>query len=120
MLILFGGGDGGGFWIGPDGKLHRIPPYDPGLTAELKAANYLLKASTRITDEKRGREVLSIAEALTTSAVPHIGKAAGGAAQGSSSVAFLDGDDGFVCGSTGKHPIPVPVPHGPGFSPREN
>lgn len=103
MLILFGGGDGGGIFIGPDGKPHRIPPWNPDLLAFLNAANYLLKAKTP--------ETQVFAEKLTTTALPRITEKMDPMIKGAKTVAFLDGDDGFTCGSTGKKPFPFPIPH---------
>ena len=50
----------------------------------------------------------AIAERLTTKVIPQIVKTAGTTNLGDNSIAFVDGDGGFVCGSTGKRPIPIP------------
>src|SRR4029078_2310639 len=44
MMILFGGGDGGGIVIDAKG-IHRIPPYDPGVLLQLKAASALVSVN---------------------------------------------------------------------------
>jgi len=109
MMILFGGGDGGGISIGQDGKLHRIPPWTPDVMAALKAAGAVLKASIHV-ESALGAELKAVGEKLTTSVIPRLAKTA--EATGGGAVLFLDGDDGFTCGTGGGHPIPVPIPHG--------
>jgi hypothetical protein len=113
MMVLFGGGDGGGFWIGPDGKIHRIPPWNPELLRQLRAAKAVLSAADGLGEKGLGRELLGIGERLTTTAIPEVVKVAGQAGAEEGPVVFMDAEDGFVCGSTGKRPIPFPVPHGP-------
>ncbi|MGH7618634.1 MAG: hypothetical protein ACREPM_15550 [Gemmatimonadaceae bacterium] len=109
MLILFGGGDGGGIYVGPDGKVHRIPPWNPELLLQLKAVSALVNVGT-VTDAGLSHEVGALAERLSTRVIPHVTKIAGATQLGDNSIAFFDPDGGFVCGSTGKHPIPVPRP----------
>ncbi|HEY2163374.1 MAG TPA: hypothetical protein VGH04_05260 [Gemmatimonadaceae bacterium] len=107
MLVLFGGGDGGGFWVGADGKLHPIPPYGPDILRQLRAVSALVAVATH--DEGTfTKEAESLAERLSTTVIPEVTKFAGATQLGDSSIAFVDGDDGFVCGSTGKLPIPIP------------
>ena len=113
MMILFGGGDGGGIYIGSDGKIHRIPPWTPEIMAELKAVNALATASQRLGNQGTGKEMFALAERVSTTVIPQIAKTVHGGVAADHSVAFLDADDGFTCGSTGKHPIPFPIPHGP-------
>lgn len=112
MMVLFGGGDGGGIYIDANSRLHRIPPWDPQIMAQLKAANALTSAADRLATADVGKELHTIAERLTSSVVPQVARSVGGIAVGENAVAFIDGDDGFTCGSTGKHPIPFPIPHG--------
>lgn len=111
MMILFGGGDGGGFYIGADGKLHRIPPWNPETMAELKAVNALAAASQQLANKGLAKDMFSLAERVSSTVIPQIAKGVHGGIGADASVAFIDDDGGFVCGSTGKHPIPVPVPH---------
>jgi len=107
MLVLFGGGDGGGFWVGPDGKLHPIPPYGPDILRQLRAVSALVDVAAH--DEGTfTKEAESLAERLSTTVIPEVTKFAGATQLGDSSIAFVDGDDGFVCGSTGKRPVPIP------------
>jgi hypothetical protein len=121
MMILFGGGDGGGIYIGADGKIHRIPPWTPDFMLELKAVNALTAASQRLGNAGLAKEMFSLAERVSTTVVPEIAKSVHGGVSANESVAFIDADDGFTCGTTGKHPIPFPIPHGvftPGVDPR--
>ncbi|MCC6537802.1 MAG: hypothetical protein IT162_09650 [Bryobacterales bacterium] len=50
MRIIFigGGTDAGGWYIGPDGKIHRIPGWNPEAMADLSAALTVLKVGSRI------------------------------------------------------------------------
>jgi hypothetical protein len=106
MLVLFGGGDGGGFWVGPDGKLHPIPPYGPDILRQLRAVSALVDVAAH--DTGFTKEAEALAERLSTTVIPEVTKFAGATQLGDSSIAFVDGDDGFVCGSTGKRPSPIP------------
>jgi len=106
MVILFGGGDGGGIIIDATG-VHRIPPWTPDVLVELKAVSALLSVNA-LHDAGLTKDAGAIAERLTTKVIPQIVKNAGGSNLGENSVAFVDGDGGFVCGSTGKLPIPIP------------
>ena len=114
MMILFGGGDGGGIWVDGDGHVHHIPPWNPDALKQLKAAVAVLSAADGLSDKKLAGELRGLGERLTTAAIPQIVKAAGQTGAGVGAVAFLDAEDGFVCGSTGKHPGHFPIPHGPG------
>ncbi len=107
MLILFGGGDGGGFYVGADGKIHRIPPWTPDVQVQLKAVSALV-ALDGVHETGLAKEATALAERLSTKVIPQITKTVGAPQLGDTSIAFVDGDEGFVCGSTGKHPIPVP------------
>lgn len=107
MLILFGGGDGGGIYVGADGKVHRIPPWTPDIQVQLKAVSALV-ALENAHETTLTREATALAERLSTKVIPQITKTVDTPQIGDAAVAFLDIDDGFVCGSTGKHPVPVP------------
>jgi len=65
ILVLFGGGDAGGFWIGPDG-VHPIDPYGPAVVAALQAAAALTSsrlgiknAALRQSAQKTANEILA-------------------------------------------------------------
>jgi len=106
MMILFGGGDGGGIVIDATG-VHRIPPYSPDFLRQLKAASALVSLNT-LRNVNLTKEATAIAEQLTSAVIPQIAKTAGTTNLGDNSIAFVDDDGGFVCGSTGKRPLPIP------------
>lgn len=107
MLILFGGGDGGGIYVDGNGKIHRIPPWSPDTMRQLKAVSALVGVAIT-NDAGITKEAGALAERLSTKVIPQLVKSAGATQLGENSIAFVDDDGGFVCGSTGKHPIPVP------------
>jgi hypothetical protein len=121
MFVLFGGGDAGGIYIGTDGKVHRIPPWNPEVLTQLKAVKSLAAVVSTIHDQNLVKEVSTLTERLSESVVTQTAKIAGVQLNASDSVAFFDSDGGFTCGTTGKHPVPFPGPHiaVPGFSPVE-
>ena len=105
-MILFGGGDGGGIVIDANG-IHRIPPYTPDVLLQLKAVSALVGVNA-LHNPRLTQEATALAEQLTTTVIPQITKTAGATNLGDNSIAFVDDDGGFVCGSTGKRPIPIP------------
>jgi hypothetical protein len=107
MLILFGGGDGGGISVGGDGTIHRIPPWNPETMLELKAVSALVGVAT-LHDGAVTKDAGALAERLSTKVIPKLAKTLGATQMSDNSIAFVDDDGGFVCGSTGKHPIPIP------------
>jgi len=106
MLILFGGGDGGGISIDATG-IHRIPPWTPDVLVQLKTVSALVGVNA-LHDAALTKEAGAIADRISTKVIPQITKTAGATGLGDNSIAFIDDDGGFVCGSTGKHPIPIP------------
>lgn len=106
MIILFGGGDGGGFIITANG-IRKIPPYDPPILHALKAARHLAEASSR-----RGAagDLGGIATRVAAGALEQVQKSAGSSFERGGEIVFLDADGGFVCGSVGKPPVPIPFP----------
>src|SRR5438128_2344103 len=110
MLVLFGGGDAGGIYIGPDGKVHRIPPWNPEILAQLKAVKALTAAAAVVRDAALGKQIASLAEHISSTVIPQAAGIAG-ATQIDGGIAFFDPDGGFTCGTTGHHPIPFPGPH---------
>lgn len=107
MLILFGGGDGGGISVDGNGKVQRIPPWNPETMLQLKAVSALVGVAT-VNEAAVTKEAGALAERLSTKVIPQLAKSAGTTQLGDNSIAFVDEDGGFVCGSTGKHPIPIP------------
>jgi hypothetical protein len=78
IIVLFGGGDAGGFMI-INGKIVRIPPYNPKTLfgraqAVLAAANSLAEAA-HVNKELSG-ELSAVAQKLTQEAVGQLSKAA--------------------------------------------
>ena len=78
IVVLFGGGDAGGFMI-INGKIIRIPPYNPETLfgraqAVLAAANSLAEAA--IVNKELSGELNAVAQKLTQEAVGQLTKAA--------------------------------------------
>ncbi|HZI55271.1 MAG TPA: hypothetical protein VFF39_00780 [Verrucomicrobiae bacterium] len=78
IVVLFGGGDAGGFVI-INGKLHRIPPYNPETAigraqAVLNAANALSQAAS--VNRELSSELNATATKLAQEAIGQITKSA--------------------------------------------
>jgi hypothetical protein len=78
MVVLFGGGDAGGFII-LNGKIHRIPPYNPETAigraqAVLTAANALSQAAS--VNKELSSELNATALKLANEAIGQITKSA--------------------------------------------
>jgi hypothetical protein len=105
-VILFGGGDGGGFIIGPNG-IKPIPPWDPEISKGLQAIAGLSQAASH---SRHGSLFERTAEQLATELIPNLIED-GGELQGDDSAVLFAGFDGdFTCGSTGQRPVPIPRP----------
>ena len=110
MLVLFGAGDGAGIVIDTRGRVRRVGPFAPDAVAVLKAAVAVLHARERVVERRdRARDLEAVAERLTASIVPRLSAGAGLDDDGHA-VMFLDRDGGFVCGTSGRHPLPMPAP----------
>jgi hypothetical protein len=77
IVVLFGGGDGGGFII-LNGRIIRIPPYNPDTAvgraqAVLNAANSLVQAAS--VNKDLSHELTAAAQKLSGEAVAQITKA---------------------------------------------
>ena len=105
-VILFGGGDGGGFIITANG-IKPIPPWTPKLAQQLRAVSALARVSKdRPAGVVAGREFTPLLEKLSVDAIGQVATQAGA---GEHSFVYVDDDGGgFRCGSTGKPPIPFP------------
>jgi len=68
VLILFGGGDGGGIWIGPDG-VHPIDPFGPAVVAALQAAAAVTSPRLGVKDAAVRKSAVATANQLVA---PHI------------------------------------------------
>ncbi len=106
-VILFGGGDGGGLIIGPNG-VRPIPPFDPGVRKQLQAVASLTQALTGGAVGNR-RELSALTTKLANHAIGDV-EAVVGALDKEGSLVYQDDGGGFTCGSTGKPPIPFPWP----------
>jgi hypothetical protein len=67
VFILFGGGDAGGFYIDSNGKLHKIPPYDPGVLREVELGVTMLSRAAQVRDKELGARLESLGESLISS-----------------------------------------------------
>lgn len=108
-VILFGGGDGGGIVIGPDG-VQPIPPFDPSLVKQLRAINQLAWAMR--TAKSSERSLIKYTGKLTGVVLKQIERIVG-EIDAENGLVFQSDDGGFTCGSTGKPPIPFPFPVDP-------
>jgi hypothetical protein len=107
-VILFGGGDAGGLVI-TDHGIKPIPPFDPGILLNLRAANSMLKAAAAVGKDALRAKLTKSAASVANIAVEQIEEAIGPLGA-NASVVYADDDGGFTCGSTGKPPIPFPWP----------
>ena len=64
VFVLFGGGDAGGFYIGSDGKIHKIPPYDPGVLREVELGATMLSRAEKVRDKNLRGELERLGESL--------------------------------------------------------
>ncbi|OQR53540.1 hypothetical protein [Bacillus sp. CDB3] len=107
QVILFGSGDGGGLIIGPNG-VRPIPPFDPAIRLQLRGFSSLLNGIGRMS-EKPAREMGKYLNQISNLLVVEIEEIVG-PLNGDNSFIYQDEDGGFICGSTGKPPIPFPWP----------
>lgn len=80
----------------------------------MRGINSLVKAVALLKEPHVGKELSAIAQRVAQDVVPQLVHQFAPAANGAGAVAFLDVDDGFTCGSTGQHIIPIPIPKGQG------
>lgn len=102
IVVLFGGGDAGGFIIGPNG-IEPIPPFDPGVRLQLAAVSRL--AALQVNELEKVTAELS---EITLRKI----EADFGELRRDTGLIYFDDDGGFWCGSTGRRPIPLPRPGG--------
>jgi hypothetical protein len=107
-VILFGGGDGGGFIITENG-VRPIPPFDPLVLRTLKSTAGLVTAASIARGDKASGKLAKAAANLANIAVEQVENVVG-PLEGPYSLVFQDDDGGFTCGSTGKPPVPLPWP----------
>ena len=107
-VILFGGGDGGGLVITKDG-VKPLPPFEPFVLAQIKAVAHLATAAGA-PGVARG-ELTDVATRLAGIAFERIEEVAGPLDREAGLIVAMEDGDGFVCGSTGLPPVPIPRPH---------
>lgn len=107
-VILFGGGDGGGLIIGPNG-IKPIPPWEPFVLAQIKAINRLSNAPVKGVDKVVRAELGELAGRLASFVVKQVEPRIEGGLDREGGLIFLDAEDGFWCGN-GKPPVPIPWP----------
>ncbi len=107
-VILFGGGDGGGLVIGPNG-VRPIPPIDPAVLGQAQGLSRLVQAAAAAPGDDSRRELGQLVNKVANLLVPQV-ESIVGPLDGDQSLVYLDDVDGFVCGSTGRPPIPLPWP----------
>ncbi len=109
-IILFGGGDGGGLRIGPNG-VEPIPPYNPAIRLQLRALHQLVQATNLVPKKVSSKLLTPIVSKLTSALLGQI-EPITGEIDADNGLVYQDVDGGFTCGSTGKPPIPFPWPVG--------
>lgn len=85
-IILFGGGDGGGWYIGTDGKIHRIPPWNPeselaNIVSVLTTAGELTQEAGSVSNRELGESMLHLAQHMAQHASAQLGQVLGVRAQ---------------------------------------
>jgi hypothetical protein len=108
QLILFGGGDGGGIYIGPNG-VRPIPPFEPALVRQFRAVSALAGAVQGLTDLEAQEQLAPLLNKTSNLLVGQV-EGAIGEIDAEAGIVYLDPEGGFVCGSTGRPPIPIPWP----------
>jgi hypothetical protein len=107
-IILFGGSDGGGIVIGPNG-VTPIPPFDPAMLLQFESVSRLLRAERQLGNaDTRGQLAVAI-NSVTNLLVSQVEDTIGEVDE-DSGIVFLGEDGGFTCGSSGRPPIPLPWP----------
>ena len=59
-LVFLGriGSDAGGWWIGPDGKIHRVPGWNPEAVIDLEHAVNIVRLASQLRAEDVGQRVI--------------------------------------------------------------
>lgn len=106
--------DGGrtGTLIMTEHGVRSVQAFEPEVLHLLKATANLVQASVTADEDKDSRSIARHATTIANLAVQEI-EAAIGPLDDEGSILFFDDDGGFVCGSTGKVPIPFPWPPQP-------
>lgn len=108
-LILLDGGDAGGLYIDATG-VHTLPPLAPAILSQLRGVAHLLRsAQDEALDEQMTQELNALLTRVSNLAIERV-EAAVGPLAGEDALVYLEYDDGFICGSTGGPPRPLPWP----------
>lgn len=106
MAQIIGNSDGGGFEIGPQG-IRPIPPWDSGLMGQFKALAALTNALPNLASKQAEEKLAPLATELASVVVQQVRDVVGGL-DGDAALVYDDPEGGFVCGSTGQPPHPLP------------
>jgi hypothetical protein len=109
VVVLFGGGDAGGIIITPTG-IKRIPPWDPEIRLKAADLSHVVNAGRLSPSVRRTSASLErkLVKAVTAGIADQVARVAPELEGTQGLVASFDPDGGFVCGSTGRKPIPMP------------
>jgi hypothetical protein len=71
-LFIMGGGftDAGGWWIGPDGKIHKVPGWNPEAVREVSHMVNILREAAQL-------KTPGLAEAVSRVVIDHVQKELG-------------------------------------------
>ena len=105
IVILFGGGDGGGIRIGPNG-ITRIPPWSPTLLAGLKA----VAAGQQFAAASNGKASVEVDDLLMRLTVDVTSRLEEEEGLGGATVLWELDDDWCWTKVPGKLPTPIPGP----------
>ena len=61
LMIIGGGTDGGGWYIGPDGKIHKIPGWNPDGFRDFQAAVGVIREAAQIKSTAISEQVIKSA-----------------------------------------------------------
>ena len=105
QLILFGGGDGGGLFIGAHG-VRPIPPFNPDVRLQLRGLSALLNGSGGTPQESLS-EMGTLSNRISNLIFAEV-EGVVGPLEGEHSLIYQSEQGGFYCGSTGKAPVAFP------------
>ncbi|WP_283135798.1 hypothetical protein [Rhizohabitans arisaemae] len=106
-IILFDGGDGGGLVL-TDNGVEPIPPFAPRVRSQIKAVGHLV--ATAVEQGPEHSELSGLATRLANIAIQQVEAIVGPLDPEASLIVTGHDTDGFVCGTTGKPPVPLPRP----------
>jgi len=107
-LILFGGGDGGGLMITPNG-VSPIPPFDPALLNSIRSTANIMVAMGKTSDSSMQGKLSKMDVGMANISV-ELAENIYGPLNPDRAIVYQDEDGGFTCGTAGKPPWPFPWP----------